>query len=397
MQVVARSYHTCALSTTNKVKCWGLNRRGQLGYGDTISRGIAPNEMGDSLPEIDFGTSFIPKQIAAGNEMTCALSTTNKVKCYGRNEAGQLGYGDTSDTRGNAPNSMGDNLLEIDLGYDFAAISTGLPTSDPMDVATAVPTDVPTTVPTVHPTLSPRLPTSAPTDVPTAVPTVHPTLSTRIQTSSPSSPSDSSIAPTVGPTDDVEPFTTYYHSVSIDRKDTDSVVTAVILILIGGMAFVGCGFYIWSRKRRHNSTKMIQKEVQQAVVIDEDERMDNEETTTRRTGDGSNQGSDQVRSMINSLKKVPLDSLVTKRDLETSGANDKVLDEIEGKGEKKGEMRYTHEGGNDIDEGAVKRHAIDTKRNDGGFVKRDAKKKKKHTTLGTKRTRTPQGHALDNV
>ena len=34
-------------------KCWGLNNVGQLGYGDTANRGDGSNEMGDSLPFLD--------------------------------------------------------------------------------------------------------------------------------------------------------------------------------------------------------------------------------------------------------------------------------------------------------------------------------------------------------
>eukprot|EP01083_Nonionella_stella_P086007 238685_1 len=111
MQIVAGMYRTCALSTGHKVKCWGYNSHGQLGYGDTNNRGDGANEMSDSLLEIDFGTNFIPMQISAGLEHTCALSTANKAKCFGRNNYGQLGYGDT--------NNRGDDLFEIDLGTSF--------------------------------------------------------------------------------------------------------------------------------------------------------------------------------------------------------------------------------------------------------------------------------------
>eukprot|EP01083_Nonionella_stella_P222220 793204_1 len=104
-----------ALSTAYKVKCWGYNLRGALGYGDTNHRGDEANEMGDDLLEIDLGTSFVPMQIAPGYDHTCALSTAYKVKCFGENSDGQLGYGDTNN-RGGEANQMGDTLLEIDLG-----------------------------------------------------------------------------------------------------------------------------------------------------------------------------------------------------------------------------------------------------------------------------------------
>eukprot|EP01083_Nonionella_stella_P145549 456305_1 len=126
MQIVVGYDHTCALSTAYKVKCWGYNLRGALGYGDTNHRGDEANEMGDDLLEIDLGTSFVPMQIAPGYDHTCALSTGNEVKCWGYNLYGQLGYGDTND-RGDEANEMGDDLLEIDLGTNFIPmqIATG--------------------------------------------------------------------------------------------------------------------------------------------------------------------------------------------------------------------------------------------------------------------------------
>eukprot|EP01083_Nonionella_stella_P145467 455919_1 len=118
--------HTCALSTSNKVKCFGRNNYGQLGLGKTNNRGDHANEMGDNLPEIDLGSGFVVTQISAGRDFTCALSTSNKVKCFGRNNYGQLGLGKTNN-RGDHANEMGDNLPEIDLGSGFVVtqISAG--------------------------------------------------------------------------------------------------------------------------------------------------------------------------------------------------------------------------------------------------------------------------------
>eukprot|EP01083_Nonionella_stella_P305491 1065893_1 len=86
--IMAGAYHSC-MSYNNKIKCWGYNSHGQLGYGDTNNRGDASNEMGDSLLEIELGTNFIPLQIVTGRYHNCALSTANKMKCWGYNVDGQ--------------------------------------------------------------------------------------------------------------------------------------------------------------------------------------------------------------------------------------------------------------------------------------------------------------------
>eukprot|EP01084_Bolivina_argentea_P266563 452146_1 len=89
-------YHTCAMSTVNPLKCWGYNNLGQLGYGDTNNRGDGGGEMGNALLEVGLGTGFNVTDIVAGYDHTCAMSTVNPLKCWGYNNLGQLGYGDTN-------------------------------------------------------------------------------------------------------------------------------------------------------------------------------------------------------------------------------------------------------------------------------------------------------------
>ena len=38
------------------VRCWGNNQHGGLGLGDTANRGVAAGQMGDDLPVVDLGT-----------------------------------------------------------------------------------------------------------------------------------------------------------------------------------------------------------------------------------------------------------------------------------------------------------------------------------------------------
>ncbi|HIB77973.1 MAG TPA: hypothetical protein EYO58_10260, partial [Flavobacteriales bacterium] len=114
--------HTCVRLDGNRIKCWGYNNYGQLGLGDTVSRGDGPGEMGVNLQHIELGGNHTAKSIAAGESHTCALLDNNKIKCWGWNDYGQLGQGDTT-SRGDGPGEMGDNLNPINLGENLTATS----------------------------------------------------------------------------------------------------------------------------------------------------------------------------------------------------------------------------------------------------------------------------------
>eukprot|EP01083_Nonionella_stella_P154658 498649_1 len=129
-QVETGHHHTCILTNTGKVKCWGNGGYGRLGYGNNTNKGDVANTMGIDLPFIDLGGSWSGTQIAAGVYHTCALLSNatnhNVIKCFGRGISGALGIGDT-ENRGNEANEMGDNLTPIDLGigFDPIQITTG--------------------------------------------------------------------------------------------------------------------------------------------------------------------------------------------------------------------------------------------------------------------------------
>lgn len=115
-QVSIPGDHACALLDGGEVKCWGQNGEGELGLGDTETRGDQSGEMGASLPAVDLGTGLTATQIGAGNSgFSCALLDNGRVKCWGFNGNGELGLGDIQ-SRGNAPGEMGDLLPAVDLG-----------------------------------------------------------------------------------------------------------------------------------------------------------------------------------------------------------------------------------------------------------------------------------------
>ena len=107
--------HACAILDDDHVKCWGDNQYGQLGIGDTRDRGRAAGDMGDALPEVELGAGRTVRAISAGDWVTCAILDNGALKCWGLNGGGELGLGDTA-TRGSAAAQMGDNLPAVSLG-----------------------------------------------------------------------------------------------------------------------------------------------------------------------------------------------------------------------------------------------------------------------------------------
>lgn len=86
-RLTAGTRHTCALMVAGDVKCWGSNADGQLGDNSTITRyGPVPVT----------GLASGVRAISAGNAHTCAVTTSGGMKCWGNNAFGLLGDGTTA-------------------------------------------------------------------------------------------------------------------------------------------------------------------------------------------------------------------------------------------------------------------------------------------------------------
>ena len=80
------TYMTCAITTDGMGYCWGENDEGQLGNGTTNSRQMTP-------AEVLFPSGYTPVSISAGDDFACALMDNRKVMCWGENNDGRLGQG----------------------------------------------------------------------------------------------------------------------------------------------------------------------------------------------------------------------------------------------------------------------------------------------------------------
>jgi uncharacterized repeat protein (TIGR02059 family) len=123
--------HSCALTTTGGVKCWGYNPLGELGDGSTIQRTTPVDVRTSSSSSTELsGVSAI----ALGSQSSCALTTDGGVKCWGANNYGQLGDGTQSnrstplDVRTSSSSSTAlSGVTAIDIGgfHSCAVTATG--------------------------------------------------------------------------------------------------------------------------------------------------------------------------------------------------------------------------------------------------------------------------------
>ncbi|MEI7441268.1 MAG: hypothetical protein WCK43_06510, partial [bacterium] len=91
-QISVGAEHTCGLSDTNKVYCWGRQNKGQIG-----NRPAKPPAatIDASQSQVERPTLIsIPgsaTQISAGHSHSCALTSTGDIWCWGNNSNRQLG------------------------------------------------------------------------------------------------------------------------------------------------------------------------------------------------------------------------------------------------------------------------------------------------------------------
>lgn len=113
--------HICAVLENGALRCWGDNRVGQLGLGDTKNRSLT-----SASTDVDLGPGAIAKAVAASALYTCAVMADGKAKCWGNSTNGVLGVPSASPV-GDEAGEMGSSLKAVAQpdARPFARVAAG--------------------------------------------------------------------------------------------------------------------------------------------------------------------------------------------------------------------------------------------------------------------------------
>jgi len=92
----AGAAHTCGLTGNGTAYCWGGDANGQLGSqpAQLCTTTAGPTACTPSPTAVSGGLMFVA--LSAGTQHTCGLTTSQTVYCWGLNNHGQLGSGNFS-------------------------------------------------------------------------------------------------------------------------------------------------------------------------------------------------------------------------------------------------------------------------------------------------------------
>ena len=118
--------HTCVLLSNGKLRCWGEGRFGALGYSNPGN--IGDDEGAVAAPDVPVGAPV--KAVAAGNTHTCVVLEDGRVRCWGRwhtlgfaRPPGSLGKFDSS-FLGPTDIDVGAPVVELAAGFSHTCART---------------------------------------------------------------------------------------------------------------------------------------------------------------------------------------------------------------------------------------------------------------------------------
>lgn len=87
--IAGGAVHTCAVMATGSVKCWGDNTHGQLGN-NSVAPSLVPVDVSTLANAKEIAVGGDP---TFGRSHSCALTATGDIQCWGNHGFGQLGTG----------------------------------------------------------------------------------------------------------------------------------------------------------------------------------------------------------------------------------------------------------------------------------------------------------------
>lgn len=120
--VDAGDYHTCAVDTAGRVWCWGYSDQQQAG--DCVDRQCAQPKAMDALNPENAGGVAQFAAVSAGSAHTCAVTRLGSVMCWGDSQYGQAG--DQTQLLNNGPLLLGPtaNYTAVSAGFDHSCAVT---------------------------------------------------------------------------------------------------------------------------------------------------------------------------------------------------------------------------------------------------------------------------------
>ena len=133
-------FHSCGIHTSGQLYCWGANTFGELGIGtadgtNAIARAPTAVPGMTNIIDVKASTGSCPNgemscsvaNNAALGRFTCAVNSGGQVFCWGKNDSGQLGLGDTTNRTSPTlvPGLTNITSITTGLGHACARISSG--------------------------------------------------------------------------------------------------------------------------------------------------------------------------------------------------------------------------------------------------------------------------------
>ena len=126
INVASGSSHSCAIYDSGALACWGRGDSGQLGD-DNSGEGHVSTPV-RVIRRTDTGLEWVndAAQVVGGYAHTCALSATGRVECWGDNSVGQIGQSTTAVAFASVPLAVPDlENLVVDEIAAAASFSCG--------------------------------------------------------------------------------------------------------------------------------------------------------------------------------------------------------------------------------------------------------------------------------